>query len=302
MKALLVLYNCNLNNFNNDYDLIIGIDRGAYNLASNNIKMDIAYGDFDSVNEAEFELIKKYSKKIVKLNPIKDLSDTYQVIKDYKNYDITILGGIYGKRIEHFYSNLLSLINYDNIKIMDENSLIIKCKKGVYKNNPKIWDEFVALKESGKVQKIGFSLYTPEELQFILDNKSPFDLIQVPFNIFDKKFLPLMKEVHDKGVEIHVRSTFLQGLFFKDRETLPEKLKPMKKYLLQLDEFSKHSGLSISEIALNYNLQNPYIDGVLIGVDNVEQLKTNLSAVKDTPIDIEIEVKEQELLNPVNWN
>jgi aryl-alcohol dehydrogenase-like predicted oxidoreductase len=172
----------------------------------------------------------------------------------------------------------------------------------VYKNNPKVWDDFIALKESGKVQKIGFSLYTPEELQFILDNKSPFDLIQVPFNILDKKFLPLMKEVHEKGVEIHVRSTFLQGLFFMDRKALPEKLKPMKKYLLQLDEFSKQSGFSISEIALNYNLQNPYIDGVLIGVDNEEQLKMNLASVKDTPIDIEIEVKEQELLNPVNWN
>lgn len=172
----------------------------------------------------------------------------------------------------------------------------------VYKNNPKVWDEFLALKESGKVQKIGFSLYSPEELQFILDNKSPFDLIQVPFNIFDKKFLPLMKEVHEKGVEIHVRSTFLQGLFFKDRDALPEKLKPMKKYLLQLDEYSKQSGLSISEIALNYNLQNPYIDGVLIGVDNVEQLNMNLASVKETPIDIEIDVKEQELLNPVNWN
>ena len=172
----------------------------------------------------------------------------------------------------------------------------------VYRNNPKVWNEFIALKESGKVQKIGFSLYSPEELEFILDKKTSFDLIQVPFNIFDKKFLPLMKEVHKKGVEIHVRSTFLQGLFFKDRETLPEKLKPLKKYLLQLDDFSKQSGLSISEIALNYNLQNPYIDGVLIGVDNVEQLKMNLASVKETPIDIEIKVKEQELLNPVNWN
>lgn len=171
----------------------------------------------------------------------------------------------------------------------------------VFKNNPKVWDEFVALKESGMVQKIGFSLYSPEELEFILENKSPFDLIQVPFNIFDKKFLPYMKELHENGVEIHVRSTFLQGLFFKDRETLPEKLLPMKKYLLQLDEFSKQSGLSISEIALNYNLQNPYIDGVLIGVDNVEQLKNNLTSVKDIPVDIEISVKEQELLNPVNW-
>lgn len=172
----------------------------------------------------------------------------------------------------------------------------------VYKNSPKVWDDFVVLKESGKVQKIGFSLYTPEELEFILKNGSPFDLIQVPFNIFDKKFLPYMKELHEKGVEIHVRSTFLQGLFFKDRNALPEKLQPMRKYLLLLDEFSKKSGLSISEIALNYNLQNPYIDGVLIGVDNVEQIKMNLNSVKDTPIDIEIEVKEQELLNPVNWN
>lgn len=172
----------------------------------------------------------------------------------------------------------------------------------VYKNNPKVWDEFIALKRLGKVQKIGFSLYAPEELQFILDNKSPFDLIQVPFNILDKKFLPYMKQLHETGVEIHVRSTFLQGLFFKDRNALPEKLQPMKKYLLQLDEFSKKSGLSISEIALNYNLQNPYIDGVLIGVDNVEQLKMNLASVKDMPIDIEIEVKEQEFLNPVNWN
>ena len=171
----------------------------------------------------------------------------------------------------------------------------------VYKNNTKVWDDFVALKESGRVQKIGFSLYSPEELEFILNNKSPFDLIQVPFNIFDKKFLPYMKDLHDKGVEIHVRSTFLQGLFFKDRESLPEKLQPMRKYLLQLDDFSQKSGLSISEIALNYNLQNPYIDGVLIGVDNVSQLKMNLASVKDTPIDIEIEVKEQELLNPVNW-
>lgn len=171
-----------------------------------------------------------------------------------------------------------------------------------YKDNPKVWDEFIALKESGKVKKIGYSLYYPDELELIIKNNSPFDLIQVPFNIFDKKFLPYMKELHEKGVEIHVRSTFLQGLFFKDREALPEKLKPMKKYLLQLDEFSNQSGLSISEIALNYNLQNPYIDGVLIGVDNVDQLKMNLASVKDTPIDIEIEVNEKELLNPANWN
>lgn len=172
----------------------------------------------------------------------------------------------------------------------------------VYKNDPRVWEAFLALKESGKVQKIGFSLYSPDELELILKNKAPFDLLQFPYNIFDKKFRPYMKDLHEKGVEIHVRSTFLQGLFFKDRNALPEKLQPMKKYLLQLDEFSRESGLSIAEIALNYNLQNSYIDGILIGVDNVEQLKANLLSVKNTTVDFEIEVKEQELLNPANWN
>ena len=172
----------------------------------------------------------------------------------------------------------------------------------VFKNNPKVWEEFVALKESGKVKKIGFSLYSPQELDYILEQGTHFDLIQVPFNIFDKRFLPYFDELHDKGVEIHVRSTFLQGLFFKDRESLPEKLLPMRRYLLKLDDISKESGLSIPGIALNYTLHNPAVDGVLIGVDNVEQLQMNLVSVNDTPIDIDIDVKEKELLNPVNWN
>lgn len=171
----------------------------------------------------------------------------------------------------------------------------------VLKNDPKIWGKFVALKEKGKVQKIGFSLYELEELEFLLNNNYPFDLIQVPFNIFDKKFLPYMKQLHEKGVEIHVRSTFLQGLFFKDRNLLPEVLLPLKKYLYKLDDYSISTGWSISEIALNYNLQNPYVDGVLIGVDNVNQLRANLNSIKDIPIDIDIDVKEKELLNPVNW-
>lgn len=172
----------------------------------------------------------------------------------------------------------------------------------LFRDKPALWEDFVALKESGRVQKIGFSLYMPEELEFILDAGAPFDLLQVPFNLFDRKFLPYMAELHGRGVEIHVRSTFLQGLFFKDREALPPRLSPLRKYLLQLDDYARESGLGISEIALNHNLQNPFVDGVLMGVDNVAQLRSNLQSVVDTHIDLEVEVAEQELLNPVNWN
>lgn len=172
----------------------------------------------------------------------------------------------------------------------------------VYRNNPDVWNDFVRLRENGLAQKIGFSLYQPEELELLIKNKVDFNLLQIPYNLFDRKFEPYMKELHGKGVEIHVRSTFLQGLFFKDRNTLPEKLLPLRPYLEELDKVSCASGLSISQLALNFNLQNPYIDGVLIGVDNVEQLKENIAAVSDQHVDIDIKVKEKDLLNPVNWN
>ncbi|MBQ0088653.1 MAG: aldo/keto reductase [Prevotellaceae bacterium] len=228
-----------------------------------------AYGDSEQVlgecipAEAEFDIVSKFPKGI---GPIND----------------AIEGSLGRLRTKRLYGYLLHHFE-------------------LYKENPSLWDDFVKLKEDGKVGKIGFSLYTPEELELLLQNKVQFDLLQIPHNIFDRKFDPYLKELADAGVEIHVRSTFLQGLFFKERNTLSEKMHPLKKYLLELDEYSKDRGLSISELALNYNIQNSYIQGVLIGVDNVEQLRMNVSSISEKKINLDINVKEQELLNPVNW-
>lgn len=172
----------------------------------------------------------------------------------------------------------------------------------VYRKNKNIWNEFVQLQKEGKTERIGFSLYDSSELDLILADDIFFNLIQVPYNILDRQFEPYFKLLKDKGVEIHVRSTFLQGLFFKDRETLSANIQPLKKYLLRLDEYAADKGISVGDLALNYNLQNPHIDGVLIGVDNREQLIQNLESVLDIDINIQIDVQEQDLLKPINWN
>ena len=172
----------------------------------------------------------------------------------------------------------------------------------VWKDNPAIWDGFKRLKDAGVCGKTGFSLYSPDELELLLEKDVDFDLIQVPHNIFDRRFDGYFPELKRKGVEIHVRSTFLQGLFFKDRNSLPEKLSPLRKYLQELDESAKENSMSVTEMALNYNIHNPYIDGVLIGVDNVSQLMDNINAVRGRYAAPDIRVSEQELLNPTNWN
>lgn len=171
----------------------------------------------------------------------------------------------------------------------------------VYRNNPGIWKDFLVQKEEGKVKKIGFSLYSPAELEILLSDDVPFDLIQFPYNVFDRQFEPYLELLHKRGVEIHVRSTFLQGLFFMDSERLPEKLKPLKNDLTKLDDYAKATDRTVAEVALNFNLQNPFIDGVLIGVDTTGQLQDNLRNISDKKVELSIDVKEKELLNPMNW-
>ena len=177
-----------------------------------------------------------------------------------------------------------------------------------YRECPLIWDEISLLKEKKRIGKVGFSLYNIGDLDFLLKNNIQFDLIQFPYNIFDRAFEPYFCELKERDIEIHIRSVFLQGLFFKDLETLPEKLHPLRVYLSELNTFCRKQSLSIEEVALNYAIHNEYIDGVLIGVDSSEQLINNIDSIWDKyPAEISdfanlLNVKEKELLHPSNWN
>lgn len=176
-----------------------------------------------------------------------------------------------------------------------------------YQEHPESFDEMRKLKEEGFIQKIGFSLYNPQQLQYLYDHNVQFDILQFPYNIFDRQFEPYMEQLCKENVEIHTRSAFLQGLFFKDTATLPEKLVPLKVYLDALHNYCRIHNLPVESLALGYVLHNAYVQGALIGVDNHHQLESNLkvAAVKLSDEDIEfiksIEIKEKELLNPVNW-
>lgn len=228
-----------------------------------------AYGDAESVlgnvnASSNFKIVSKYPKCD------KTIKDTFE-----KSLEILKTNHLYGYLLHHFE---------------------------IYKENTSIWEEFIALQESGKTDRIGFSIYEPEELDFILKNKVNFNLLQIPYNIFDRKFEPFFEQLKEMGVEIHVRSTFLQGLFFMDRANLPVNLLPLKQALLDLDAYAESINLTVGEVALNYNLQNKYIDGVLMGVDNKEQLMQNFKSVSDKKISCEFKIENKALLKPVNWN
>lgn len=167
----------------------------------------------------------------------------------------------------------------------------------------------IRLKESGKIAKLGVSVYTNPEFEQVLDREEV-DLVQLPFNLLDNQSqrAALITQAKQKGIEVHTRSAFLQGLFFKAPAGLPEKLQPLQGCLEEIRSLAERHGMSVADMALNYALQQPEIDRVLIGVDSEAQLDQNLASLHhQLPAGLlgqidRLHVKDTALLNPVNWN
>tara|TARA_B100000965_G_C19593450_1_gene759008 strand:- start:232 stop:1107 length:876 start_codon:yes stop_codon:yes gene_type:complete len=168
-------------------------------------------------------------------------------------------------------------------------------------------DELLLLKKNKLIKKIGVSIHSNHEINEVLKYKE-IDLIQVPYNLLDniKKRNKTFLKAKEMGIEIHTRSVFLQGLFFKEINSLRGNMRVFKKYLQNLNNIILDNNMD--DVALNYAFDNKSIDAVLFGVDNLNHLRTNLKSllIKNGLDNIfskinEINFEEESMLNPVNW-
>ena len=164
-----------------------------------------------------------------------------------------------------------------------------------------LYRKIIELKQQGLVSKIGFSTYTPEQVDFLLKNFD-FDLIQVPFNVFDNRLIQggQLKALNNKGIEIHARSVFLQGILL-DFNNIPCYFSTWKKEFNDYQEVVKDRGLSLIEYALNYALNVEEIDKVLVGVNSKEQLIDIVNAAQKQATTNAFTINNLDLLNPSRW-
>ena len=172
-----------------------------------------------------------------------------------------------------------------------------------------VMEELKALKRAGLIQKTGASVYDNEELAFAIESED-IDVIQLPFNLLDNNSQrgTLLEKARQQQKEIQVRSVFLQGLFFKDPATFPNGLQPLQPYMQQIHSLASEWRITMEEMAIGYVMNQAAIDHVLLGVDTLEQLKTNIAhASKQLPGEVmnfldKLHVHETALLYPKNWS
>lgn len=120
--VLIIGHDMDYSKFNFKDKYVIGVDEGTYTALKSGIKLDVAIGDFDSIDQEKLKYIESQTK-VIKLPEKKNDTDTSAALKLCKDATrIIILGGIQGKRIEHFIANLLLMETYKHVEMLDNNS------------------------------------------------------------------------------------------------------------------------------------------------------------------------------------
>lgn len=181
--------------------------------------------------------------------------------------------------------------------------------------NGKAFRRLLEHREQGRIQALGASVQTPEELIAALDN-TDVSHIQLPINLLDWRWQEIGEKIQQtkarRVLTIHVRSVLLQGLLGSKERALWSRAhvaKPEPVWQWLDDLRSKFERTSIADLCIGYVMGLSWVDGIVVGVETIEQLSENLALVGKAPLNA-AQIKsitetrptlEERSLNPALW-
>ena len=171
---------------------------------------------------------------------------------------------------------------------------------------PALYRELVSLKEQGKVEKIGVSIYCHDELEALWPHYR-LDLVQAPFNILDRRLATSgwLARLHHAGIEVHVRSVFLQGLLLMGSENRPAYFNRWRPLWDEWHRWLTEQALTPLEGCLHFAMSQPEVGRVVVGVDSLKHLQEIVSASSPTigimKFPSELASETSALINPSEW-
>ncbi|NRB41883.1 MAG: aldo/keto reductase [Pseudomonadales bacterium] len=203
-------------------------------------------------------------------------------------------------RISNRFQASLRQLNHSHI----DGLLIHNCNDLFSDQGDQLYALLLNLKQQGLTSKIGVSIYEAEDIQRVNEHFD-IDIIQAPINIADQRLIldGNLSALTKKGIEVHCRSAFLQGILLSPIERIPTYFTPILPQIKKLHQFCKNNQISLLEATLGFLKQSADIDKIIIGVNGSEQLQDCIAAESnDLSLDFSsLHINESSYLDPRNW-
>jgi aryl-alcohol dehydrogenase-like predicted oxidoreductase len=169
----------------------------------------------------------------------------------------------------------------------------------------RLWDRLRALKDAGLVNRIGVSAFASDDPVGIARRFRP-DIIQAPASLLDQRLLVsgALAEIRGLGVEVQLRSIFLQGLIFMPPDRAPPNMKAAATRLSRVRRMIAEGRSDPLQAALGFALSRPEASTVIVGVTSAAELQAILAAANSPPPDLDwddMALDDETALDPRAW-
>lgn len=263
----------------------------AYNAGIRVIDTAEGYGDSESVIGTYQELRSRYFKICTKM------SNSIKIDSPYFNADL-----------HKKFASSLNKLGVDKVYIYYLHDFLMS-------KNRIVLDFLLAEKSKGSIEKIGVSIYEPNELEYIVNNIPDYiDVVQIPLNIFNcSQWIKedLLSRAKDVKIDIAVRSIYLQGLVFMDPSDAFVKKLQLSDSLAALQKVAKEMNVSVAQACCDFIRDIDEVSLVLLGCETPKQVRDNVAMFnKETSwtkqmVEEQLAISvalDQGILDPRTWN
>ena len=170
---------------------------------------------------------------------------------------------------------------------------------------PALWERLKVLRDKGLFEQVGVCAYASDDPVGVARRFKP-DLIQAPASLLDQRLLldGSLMAVREMGIEVHLRSIFLNGLLFLPPDRVPAQLKGAAGRLSRARRMIAEGRSDPLQAALGFALSRPEADAVIVGASSAAELAAVIAAASSPPPDLdwdEMAIDDPIALDPARW-
>jgi aryl-alcohol dehydrogenase-like predicted oxidoreductase len=168
-----------------------------------------------------------------------------------------------------------------------------------------LWNRLRAMKDAGLTRKIGVSVFASDDPLGVARRFRP-DIVQAPASLLDQRLLidGTLAALAGIGVEVHLRSIFLNGLLFLPPDRAPTHLKAAASRISRARRLIAEGRSDPLQAALGFALSRVEAATVLVGVTSAAELSAVIAAASSPPPDLdwdEMAIDDPIALDPRAW-